>query len=74
MLVGVALGLYVGIWLMFVGGIIGIVNVVAETMQGIPINAYAVGINVAKIIFASFVGVISFYVLAIPGWLLIFND
>jgi hypothetical protein len=52
---------------MFIGGIIGIINVIINQQ----ISTYLIAVNVVKIIFASTIGVLSFYLLAIPGYLMI---
>ena len=46
----IALGLYVGLWLLFVGGIVQIANAVN------PIDGLQIAIGILKIIFASPVG------------------
>lgn len=66
-LAGVALGIYLGLWLMFVGGIIAIVNAI----QADPINGSTIAWGIVRIIFASFIGGISAMVLIIPGYKLI---
>ncbi len=48
----IILGLYVGIWLMFVGGIIQIVNAIN------PLNGLEIAIGVCKIIFCEVAGLI----------------
>ncbi len=60
---GILLGLYVGVWLMFIGGIVGAI----EIFQSGNVQALPVAINVAKVFFATFVGTISAYLLIIPG-------
>lgn len=50
--VGVLLGAYVGGWLMFIGGIVGIIEAIRNTTL-IPMD---VAVNVAKIVFSGFVG------------------
>lgn len=62
-LAGVALGIYVGFWLLFVGGIVTIINAINAD----PVNATSVAWGVIKIIFASAAGGLSFWVLALPG-------
>lgn len=62
-LAGIALGLYVGLWLMFIGGIIQFVNAVTAD----PVNGAGVGWGVVRIFSASFVGWLSAAVLIIPG-------
>ena len=63
---GVALGLYVGLWLMFIGGIVGIIEIV----QSGEIEALPIALNIAKVFFATFVGTVSAYTLIVPGFLL----
>lgn len=64
---GIALGLYVGLWLCFVGGIIGIINAIATVVNGSPIEAMTIAISIVKIIFAAVLGWISALILIIPG-------
>ena len=62
-LAGVALGLYVGLWVMFVGGVIDIVTAVrAEVLPG-----DVLGWGIAKCISAQFVGGMSATMLILPG-------
>lgn len=68
---GITLGLYLGIWVMFVGGIAGIIDVVANAINGQGISGMEVAINVAKIMFAGFVGYLSAILLIAPGVTLI---
>lgn len=49
---GFVLGVYVGLWLMFVGGIIAIVNAV----QADPVNGSAIAWGIVRIVFASTAG------------------
>tara|TARA_Y100000310_G_scaffold329890_1_gene400538 strand:- start:516 stop:761 length:246 start_codon:yes stop_codon:yes gene_type:complete len=55
-IVGVVLGLYVGIWVCFIGGIIDLMEVVQQEDQ---ITASTIAIGVLKIMFASFCGSIA---------------
>lgn len=48
----IVLGLYVGVWLMFVGGIVQIVNSIN------PINGLQIGIGICKIVFCEVAGLI----------------
>ncbi|MGL4573017.1 MAG: hypothetical protein ACRCVJ_18400 [Clostridium sp.] len=64
---GVALGAYVGFWIMFVGGIMGIAN----AWDIGTLSASLIGWNVIKILSASFVGYGIFSVLAFIGGILI---
>lgn len=44
-IVGIALGIYVGVWLMFIGGIVQIVNSIN------PLNGLGIALGIARIIF-----------------------
>ena len=44
-IVGIALGIYVGVWLMIVGGIVQIVNSIN------PINGLGIALGIARIVF-----------------------
>ena len=51
--VGIALGIYVGVWLMFVGGIVQIVNSIN------PINGLGIALGIARIVFCEVGGLIA---------------
>lgn len=57
----IILGLYVGVWLMFVGGIIQIINAIN------PLNSMAIAIGICKIVFCEIATLIPFigYAIAI---------
>lgn len=54
----VILGLYVGVWICFIGGIVDII----EQVQAETVEAMAVAIGIAKIVFAGLAGWLSFFV------------
>jgi len=57
-IIGVLLGLYVGIYVMFIGGILGIANAIdTGTMSG-----YIIAVNIIKIIFSSLAGFICYLI------------
>jgi hypothetical protein len=62
-LVGVALGLYAGLWWAFIGGIIQIIEAVKAT----PVPAMDVALGIARIVFAGLIGVVSAMALILPG-------
>jgi hypothetical protein len=64
---GVAIGLYVGVWLMFIGGI---VDVITE-IRAVELSAMGVALGIAKVLFASAVGGLSCLCLLAPGAALI---
>jgi uncharacterized membrane protein len=69
-LAGIALGLYVGIWLCFIGGIVDVINAIKTT----PVPALQVAVGVAKVIFSGFLGQLSFWLSAVVGLAFIQSD
>ncbi len=57
-IVGVLLALYLGVWVMFVGGIIQLVEAIKTT----PVEAFGIAIGAVRILGASFVGYFTFLV------------
>lgn len=51
---GIALGIYVGVWLMFVGGIVQIVN------SFNPVNGLGIALGIAKVVFCEIGGLIAY--------------
>jgi hypothetical protein len=64
---GVIFGLYIGVWILFVGGVVQI----SESMQSNPMQSYGIAMGFLKIIFASFVGLICGFMGIIPGFYMI---
>lgn len=58
-IVGIALGIYVGAWLMFIGGITQIVNSIN------PINGLGIALGIARIVFCEIGGFIAWLGVAI---------
>ncbi len=56
---GIALGIYVGVWLMFIGGIVQIVNSIN------PVNGLGIALGIARIIFCEVGGLITWLGIAI---------
>lgn len=52
-IVGIALGIYVGVWLMFIGGITQIVNSIN------PVNGLGIAFGIARIVFCGIGGLIT---------------
>lgn len=69
-LAGLALGAYVGAWLCFIGGLFDIFNAIAGVTTSIADIVY----GIVKIVFASFLGSLSAYVLIVPGMYMIINE
>ena len=68
MLAGIVIGLYLGVWVMFVGGIVDIVDFFFNVR---PLDAILLAFGILKVFFASIVGWLSFMFLAIPGWAIV---
>jgi hypothetical protein len=64
---GVAVGLYVGVYLMFIGGIAGLINVIVHGVKTGMIEGWPIALNIGKIMFSTLVGYLSAIVLVIPG-------
>src|SRR5690606_4427286 len=63
-----ALALYVGIWVMLVGGIVGIINAISVAITtGAVVSVSAVTWGVIKILFSGFVGWIILVLLLKPS-------
>lgn len=60
---GILLGLYLGLWVLFIGGIFGI----AKAIDSHTVTATLIAINVVKIILAGFVGWLTVYIGVILG-------
>jgi hypothetical protein len=69
--IGVGLALYYGLWVMFVGGILGIANAVDSHVITATIIAWnLIKIFLASFVVASFVGGVIFYITFSVGMLL----
>lgn len=68
--VGVILGVYVGIYVCFIGGIVDII----EQIQSSSASAMVIAIGVLKIMFAGFFGWVAGAILVIPGWFMISSN
>jgi hypothetical protein len=69
-LVGIVLGLYVGVWLCFIGGSVQLI----EEMRAEHLNAMGVAIGVTRIVLAGFLGCLSAIVCILPGWFLLLRS
>ena len=70
MVLGAILGLYVGVWLCFIGGIIDVI----EQIRAEHLEATVIAIGIAKILFAGLFGWISAALLMVPGYGLIISS
>ena len=65
---GVFVGLYIGVWVCFIGGIVDIVNEINNAIQASgSLGAMNIAIGIVKIVFAGFLGVVSAFAFIIPG-------
>jgi len=60
---GILLGLWLGLWVCFIGGIVQIV----EACKADPVSAFGIAFGVVRILIASLVGWITFLVCAVIG-------
>lgn len=58
--IGIIVGIYLGVWVMFIGGIAQII----EGLQVNPINAIMIAKGIAKFFFSGLVGWVSFLLCA----------
>lgn len=66
-LIGMFFGVYVGFWVMFIGGIL----TVTEAVKSDPVNAWNLVWGALKIIFAGTIGGLTFYLFVLPGLVLL---
>lgn len=71
---GVVLGLYVGLWVCFIGGILGLIGAIQVLVTTGTILYTVIGISVIKILLASFAGWVSAVILILPSFALIQSD
>lgn len=69
-LVGIALGAYVGIYLCLVGGIVSVINEVKKPVS----DALPIVWGVVRVFLAGTIGWSIFYICVLPGIALIFED
>ena len=67
MAVGIAFGLWAGIWWAFIGGIVDVIR----EIRAPELDAMNVGIGIAKVLFASLIGWAAGAVAALPGYALL---
>jgi hypothetical protein len=61
--IGIGVGIYFGLWWAFIGGIIDVVT----ALKSDDISAAAVAFGVAKVVFASLIGWVSFGLFFLTG-------
>lgn len=62
-ILGIALGIYVGFWLMFVGGISQIINSIN------PLDGFGIAIGIARIVFCEIGGLIAWLGIVIGSFI-----
>lgn len=65
---GILLGLYVGLWLMFIGGIVALIHECQLHQSWQTINGMVIALSIARIVFAGVVGTIAAWVCILPGF------
>ncbi|OME54078.1 hypothetical protein BSK59_15975 [Paenibacillus odorifer] len=66
-LAGIVLGVYLGLWVCFVGGGIDIIQQIAYIFNGTDVSGLAILWGVVKMCIASVVGWLSFIILFVPS-------
>ena len=54
---GIALGFYLGVWVMFIGGIVTLVGQIPELSNG-NVDGITIGLGILRMMFATVVGII----------------
>ena len=67
MMAGLGLGLYMGIWWAFIGGIVQVL----QEIKADEIQALNVAFGIARVVFAAAIGWLSAVILLFPGWLML---
>lgn len=67
---GISLALYLGIWVMFIGGIIGLIEAVVTIFNSGVVEGWLIGASILKIMFAGLVGYLSGAILIAPAMIL----
>ena len=67
MLAAIALGVYVGLWVCFIGGIVGLVSAVQIILAGQDIPGALIGWSIVKVMFAGLFGYLSAVIVFIPS-------
>lgn len=60
---GVAFGIYVGVWLCFIGGIVQIVDAVKAT----PVEGMGIAVGILRILMSTAAGGLAAFVAVLPG-------
>lgn len=66
-LLGAAAGLYCGLWLCFVGGIVDLIDAIRADV----LEPKAVAIGVLEVMFSGVAGWLACVLVGLPGWLLL---
>jgi len=66
-LVGIAFGLWAGIWWAFVGGIVQVI----QEIRAPELSALGVAIGITKVLCAGLIGWVAGLVAIFPGWVLL---
>ena len=67
---GIGLGLYVGLWVMFVGGIVTVV----EAVKVSPVDSYGIAWGILKVCLSGIVGWVVFFFCSLIGSVFFMGD
>lgn len=68
MIIGVVLGIYVGVWLCLIGGLMGIVSAIGMMSAGLSFPTTLVSISILKIFLSSLAGWLSASIFIFPAF------
>ena len=66
-ILGILLGVYVGVWVCFIGGIMGLVDVINQHALTKTFDGWKIAIGICKIVFGGTIGGLSSLLLILPG-------
>ena len=70
-LAGVIFGIYIGLWLFFIGGIMGLITATVTLISGGGILAGLIAVSIIKIMLAGLAGYLSAFVIIFPSYVLL---
>lgn len=74
LLLAIFVGAYVGLWVCFIGGIMGIITAITTVVAGGTVAMSLIAFSILKIMMASLVGWVCAMVIGLPSVALIMNS
>ena len=67
---GICLGLYLGVWVCFIGGIVQII----ESCKATPVESLGIAIGICRFLVSGFVGWVSGMIVGLIGFVMVASD